>query len=111
MTAKQKILALGLSALLLTACSNKLEEGQVSKKRFTPAHTATTVQLVPIYSGQSTSFISIPRTTYYPEQWRITIQGEAEGKEKTATYSVSEEIYDAFEVGDFVTIADLGVAQ
>lgn len=45
-----------------------------------------------------------PQTTSNPNKWYIKIQSveaDEDGKRETATYSVSEQIYNQYKVGDF----------
>ena len=77
-------LLLLLIPILLSGCQNSITQGEVIEKEFTPSHTT----LVPfIYS--------------YSDSWKITIQSydEETGENSTATYRVTENVYNSVEIG------------
>lgn len=99
------ILLLGLSG-----CSGKITSGEVVEKNFTPAHSE--VRLIPIVksNGKSTSTRLVPFVYHYSDRWDVTIAAwdEEEKKMQTATYRVTEEVYEAAEIGaEFVYDKDM----
>ncbi len=89
---------------ILSGCGNKITSGKVYEKEFIPAHTET--QLMPIVSsnGKTVTTILIPQTNIVPDKYYIKIQSAEPGEDgeyKKATYSVSEDIFNQYEVGDF----------
>lgn len=98
----KRIIALTvLCLLLLTSCGQKLTEGEVTAKEYTPAH--TTFMMVPIvHSDGKTSYTTlVPFVYYYADKWEITIQAydSERGETETATYRVTQAVYDAVEIG------------
>ncbi len=89
---------------ILVACGNKITEGKVYEKEFIPAHTETTLMPIVNFNGKTTNTILIPRTENVPDEWYIKIQSveaDEDGKREKATYSVPEDIFNQYEVGDF----------
>lgn len=50
-----------------------------------------------IWSGK----VMIPHQMYHPESWNFKLQKEIDGKVKTISIEVSEEIYNQYNVGDY----------
>lgn len=87
-----------------------ITEGEVINKTFTPAHSS--VQIIPIVTsnGKTTSTTMIPYVYYYDDKWEITIQDYNEDAEEmeTATYRVTEEVYNSVEIGaEFIYSEDM----
>lgn len=96
--------------LSISACSSKITSGEVVEKNFTPAHRE--VRLIPIVISNGKTRITsvIPYTYHYSDRWEITIAAwdEKEKKMQTATYRVTEEVYEAVEIGaEFVYDKDM----
>lgn len=103
------VLAVAL-LLGLSGCSGKITSGEVVEKNFTPAHSE--VRLIPfvISNGKSVSTGIIPYVYRYSDRWEVTIAAwdEEEKKMQTATYRVTEEVYEAVEIGaEFVYDKDM----
>lgn len=103
------VLAVAL-LLVLSGCSGKITSGEVVEKKFTPAHSE--VRLIPfvISNGKSVSTGIIPYVYRYSDRWEVTIAAwdEEEKKMQTATYRVTEEVYEAVEIGaEFVYDKDM----
>lgn len=102
---KKRIAVFIVTVLLVgvfTSCANRITEGEVTEKEFLPAETTVMVLPVVTSNGKTASTSYIPYTVCYPDRWYITIQKYSEKEEKmlTATYRVTEDVYDAVEVGD-----------
>lgn len=84
--------------LLVAGCMN---EGTVTEKVVVPEHTTHWIWMMPIMhsTGKSTftTFIPIPMTSHYPEQYAITI---AQG-EKRRTLYVKRNTFDGLAVGQY----------
>lgn len=96
--------------LSISACSSKITSGEVVEKNFTPAHRE--VRLIPIVISNGKTCITrvIPYTYHYSDRWEITIAAwdEKEKKMQTATYRVTEEVYEAVEIGaEFIYDKDM----
>ena len=87
-------LILCLSIFIFTACNDKYIgiEGTITDKEHTTAY--TTIQVV--YTGKT--FISYP--VHHPEEWRLVVEYDIDGKKKTTSYSVTEEEYNTYKIGD-----------
>ena len=77
--------------LSLTSCAEKIREGYITQKIYEPEKTIT------IYVKISRIFV--PQKTTIPEKYYLIIKNEDE----TAKYIVSENVYNSFEVGDYIT--------
>lgn len=95
--------------LIHNASVDLITEGEVINKTFTPAHSS--VRIIPIvtYNGKGTTTM-IPYRYYYDDKWEITIQDYNEDAEEmeTATYRVTEAVYNSVEIGaEFVYAEDM----
>lgn len=89
---------------MFVSCGNEITEGQVYEKVFVPAHTET--RLIPIitYNDKTVNTILIPQIKHIPDRWYIKIKAVGSGEDEECekvTYSVTEEIFNQYEVGDF----------
>lgn len=98
---KKKVFVLVIAiAILLSACSRKITQGEVIDKSYTPAHSE--IMLIPVVTtnGKTTTTRVIPYMYFYNDRWDITIRGRSkEGEVETATYRVTRDVYDAVEIG------------
>ena len=96
---KKSLAMILIMLLVVSGCGAKLREGEVYDKEFTPAHTA--VMLIPVVrsNGKTSTTTLVPYIYYYPDDWSISIKGQMDGEEKTATYHVTEDVYDACVIG------------
>jgi hypothetical protein len=96
------LLAISLCLVLLSGCQNSITQGEVIEKEFTPSHTR--IMVIPVvHSNGKTSYTTlVPFTYFYPDTWKITIQSydEEKGENLTATYRVTENVYDSVKIGD-----------
>ena len=101
----RSIAAIALSLSMLTGCGSQITHGKVIAKDFTPAHSRVVMVPVVHSTGKSTFTTLHPFVYHYEDEWEITIQGFAadSSEMQTAVYSVSEEVYDAIELGDEFT--------
>ena len=80
-----------------------ITSGIVVGKEFVPAHTETEMTPVNAYSGSRyshTQFVST--TTFVPDKYTVTIQQtDDNGDVRTATWRVSEDVYDNVNVGEW----------
>lgn len=104
-------IALAIALLLvLSGCCAKITSGEVVEKNYTPAHSE--VRLIPLVlsNGKSSSVVVAPYTYYYSDRWTVTIAAwdEEAKKMQSATYRVTEEVYEAIEIGaEFVYDKDM----
>ena len=109
------VAVIALAGLLIhvaihNATVDLITEGEVINKTFTPAHSS--VRIIPIvtYNGKGTSTTMIPYRYYYDDKWEITIQDYNEDAEEmeTATYRVTEDVYNGIEIGaEFIYSDDM----
>lgn len=98
------IFPLLLLIVILSGCGNQITSGKVYKKRYVPAHEETNTTPIVISTGKTITTVLIPRTERIPDKWYITIRSETpneDGKFEESMYSVSEETFNRYEVGDF----------
>lgn len=97
---KKRAAASVLAALLLlSGCGQKLTEGEVYDKTFTPAHDEL-LMLPVVHTNGKTSYTTImPILRHYPDTYEIFIRDFKDGEWVTAKYYVSESVYDATEIG------------
>lgn len=95
-------IALAGILVLGAGCTPEPESGIVTEKEYEKARTTTTQDCrttTTTRNGRATSTTSCtPRTTYYPECWEIDYEDEA--TDATGEDCVSEELYEALEIGD-----------
>ena len=97
------VFLLGVLLFVLSACGNKITEGKVYEKEFIPAHSETVLVPMIIPCRKSVTTVMRPQTTRKPDTWYIKIEStepEEDGNTKKSTYSVSEDIFNQYEVGD-----------
>lgn len=100
---KAMILVLILSAMF-SGCGNKITEGQIYEKEFVPAHTEIVLIPMAFPGGKTVKTRLMPQIRSYSDTWYIRIQStevDEDGKREKAEYSVTEEIFNQYEVGDF----------
>lgn len=90
--------------MLLAGCA-RIPRGMVVEKEHHPAHTTHWIYMMPVYhsTGKTgyTTFIPIPMTSHYPEQWSVTIVGpDKKGKQRTRTVYVPKSTFDELREGD-----------
>ena len=98
---KRLIIPILTSIVLLTGCGGKLKEGEVYDKKFIPAHTSTLL-ISTVHTDGKTSYTTVmPYTYFYPDSYEIDIRNynEEDKKYDTATYYVTEEVYNQCEIG------------
>jgi 5-keto 4-deoxyuronate isomerase len=77
--------------LSLTSCTEEIREGYIIQKIYEPERTTTFY----IKVGR----ILVPNHITTPEKYYLIIKNE----DKTAKYTVSENTYNSYEVGDYIT--------
>lgn len=103
------VLAVAL-LLVLSGCSGKITSGEVVEKNFTPAHSTSCIIPLVISNGKTSHVVYVPYTYHYSDRWEVTIAAwdEKEKEMQTATYRVTEEVYEAVEIGaEFVYDKDM----
>lgn len=94
------ILLLFTTLLTLVGCKGKITSGEVVDKNFTPAHTKMLIIPIVYTNGKTTQTILQPYFYYYPDVWEVTIVGyDKDGKQKSATYRVTKNVYDDISIG------------
>jgi hypothetical protein len=87
---------------LLVGCGERITSGEVIDKKYTKAYTQ--VRMIPLVmsNGKTTTTTIIPYIYRYPDRWEITIQqyDTGDGVRVTATYRVTQEVYDAVNLHD-----------
>ena len=102
----KKLLLLILALLLaftFSGCSKKITKGEIYEKEFKPAYTSTSVVPIVHSNGKMTFTTFIPITNHYPDRWCIRIKSlnvNDDGKYDTAEYYVTQEVYEACNIGD-----------
>lgn len=95
-------IALAGVLLVSAGCVAEPESGTVTEKEYEEAETETYQDCkttTTTRNGRTTSSTSCtPRTTYYPECYEIDYEDEA--TDETGEDCVSEELYEALEIGD-----------
>lgn len=83
--------------LLMTSCTHQITEGYVIDKGFIPAYTTTTLVNQSMVINGNVTVVSYPKTIYHPNTWYIIIENEG----ITRTISVSETIYNMYNINDW----------
>ena len=96
-------------AAALAGCVEKITQGEVVDKQFTPAH--TDIRIVPIVrsNGKTTTVTPVRFFYYYPDTYEITISGaDKNGNQQKAVYRVTKEVFDTVEMGaEFIYDKDM----
>lgn len=92
-------MSLALAAVLtLAGCAPQLQKGEIVAKDHDAAYTS----IILVYCGKG---CMRPQPIFHPERWQIELQGpNPSGEHETITdwIDVTEETYNAYEVGDVV---------
>lgn len=100
---KRIIMAAMAAVIILTAC-NRITQGEVYDKQFTPAHTETYTTTRNVYIDEKWIAIPYVETKYYPDEYRVFIRKETEkGKFDKESYTVGKERYDSIKIGDEIS--------
>lgn len=93
--------AIIIFAISLCSCSEQITIGEVVYKKYNPEYTTTMVIPVTISNGKTSTVAMIPYVYHYNESWEITIRGwdEEEQEFETATYRVTEEVFETTYIG------------
>jgi hypothetical protein len=89
--------------LMVVGCGEKLESGEVYEREFREAYTQMVIIPMIVSTGNSTTTMMIPYFFHYPDRWVIKIRqwDYTKGEYITATYFVTEEVYDNHDIGDY----------
>jgi hypothetical protein len=89
--------------LTIIGCNARLESGTIYEMEFRPSYVVTYIYMMPVYNGQTTTFIPVPMMQTYPDRWVIKIKqfNYSKGKDIKETYFVTEEIYNSYKIGDY----------
>ena len=92
-------LMLVVTLVALSACSPPLTEGVCVDKRHTDGYTTRWMQMIRV--GKTN--VPIWHTTYHADTWRLQVAGvNADGDEVVEWWNVSQEVYEATDIGDTV---------
>lgn len=85
---------------LSAGCAIEPESGTITEMEYEEAYTETTQRCTSQYDakGKYKGQTCVPVTNYYPECWEVDYEDEATGE--TGEDCVSEDLYNALEVGD-----------
>ena len=100
-----------LALIMMTSCSDSINEGDVYDKEFKPEYTTVSVLPMTISNGKTVTTIMVPYAIHYPDRWVIYIKAYDEETCKwiNEDFYVSEEVYDSVNIGDyFVFDEDMG---
>jgi hypothetical protein len=93
-------------ALALTACGHKLREGEVTGKEHQPAYTTMILMPMTISTGKASTTTFVPMFFFYPESWAVKIKAYDGHVWQTATWWVSQSVYDQVRVGGYFVAKD-----
>ena len=99
---KKVLLALAIVATLTTGCDDdKLTNGTVYDKNFTPAHDVTTY-ICAARDKNGICTLQVPSTQHYPNKWEICIEGTKNNKGRAPhnCFDVQENEYNEYRKGD-----------
>jgi hypothetical protein len=85
-----------LFILLLTGCE-RITEGIITDKQYTPGRTA--LVLTTVYINKSVRIV--PRAVRYNESWTITIRSMTGEKERRQNIAVTQEVFESLKTGDY----------
>lgn len=90
-------LIIGIGTVIINDIDYGVKEGVIIDKQYEPAYTYTTY--TNNYVGNST--IRIPQQNYVSERYRVKIQKEIEGKEKSIWINITKEEYEKYKIGEY----------
>jgi len=97
-------IALAGALLVSAGCTAEPESGIVTEKEYEPSHSSVTQDCkttTTTRNGRTTSSTTCtPRTVYYPECYEIDYEDDSTGETLEGEDCVSEDLYNALEVGD-----------
>lgn len=100
---KKYLLALLVSIVLLTGCSQKITEGEIYKKEYEPEETIMVMTPMAHTAGKAIYTTYVPMYYHYPDRWCIWIKAtetDSDGKYETAKYYTTKEVYENYNIGD-----------
>lgn len=83
----------------LVSCGEQLTEGEVYQKKYEPAHSVTLILPHTVYNGRTSTVYCIPYIRHYPDTWTVYIKAFQNNEWVTASYCVTEDVYDSLEIG------------
>lgn len=92
------IVVITVLSLLLCGCEPAIKNGEVYKKKYTPAHSETVFVPIITTNGKTTTTTMIPMCYYYSDDYAVFIKSN-DGSGATAVYHVEKDIYDQIEIG------------
>lgn len=97
MKAVQKsFLVLAAALMLLISGCSSISSGTITTKSYSPESTITTI------SCSGTPSVCMPQVQYYPAVWTLNIVNEDQSGEIVQGWvHVSEEVYNAYNEGDY----------
>lgn len=92
--------------VLLCGCTNVITEGEVYEKEYREAHTQ--IRMIPLIrsNGKTSTVTMIPYVVRYPERYVIFIKAYQNEKWLTEDFYVSQDTYDAINIGDMFLYDD-----
>ena len=98
---KFMILVLIFTITFLCSCSNKITQGEVIDKHYSPAYDQTLIIPFSISNGKTSTTVFIPYIYHYSDKYEITIQAwnEKNNEMQTASYRVTKDVYENIDIG------------
>lgn len=90
-----KLIALGILAILLVACS-PISRGTITNKEYTAPYTIP-VSYCAMYNSKGICTMYGTRYDHYPARWKFNLNLE----EENGWVYVNEHTYNEYEIGDF----------
>lgn len=103
-----------IAALLLTACSPSIQEGDVVAMEYQPERITHSTMQIPHYTSQRignvttmrlSHYTTVPLTSVDDEDWVITVGGyTSSGEYKEVVVYIDQELYESLSIGDHIVL-------
>lgn len=94
------VVAVAFMCIALVGCSEKVTDGMVVDKKYSP-QSSYIVQQCSMFDSKGVCTMYTPVTHTIPEKWSVTIQGKnSSGETDETTYRISENNFDEIQIGD-----------
>lgn len=89
------IIAVAIVAVIWWIASNQLDEGYITAKSYSPAHKTRYMYFIHVGNHNIPNW----RSVYHPDRWSFRVEYDG----KADNWEVSQEIYNQYEVGDWIS--------
>lgn len=89
------VIAVVIAAVIWWTSYNRLDEGYITAKSYSPAHTVRYISYIRVNKNN----IPVWRRIHHRDRWTLKIENDG----KVDHWEVSQEIYSQYKVGDWIS--------